>query len=32
MARGFTVSDTGITVIAKADGVDHFIEAEMSHR
>jgi glucose-1-phosphate adenylyltransferase len=32
MARGFIVSDNGITVIAKADGVDHFIEAEMSHR
>ncbi|MCE9545149.1 MAG: glucose-1-phosphate adenylyltransferase [Planctomycetia bacterium] len=26
MARGFTVSDGGITVIAKAEGVEHFIE------
>jgi glucose-1-phosphate adenylyltransferase len=27
-ARGFTVSDEGVVVIAKADGVDHFLEAE----
>ena len=26
MARGFTVSDGGITVIAKAEGVEHFFE------
>jgi glucose-1-phosphate adenylyltransferase len=26
--RGFTVSDNGIVVIAKADGVEHFAEAE----
>jgi len=26
MARGFTVSDGGITVIAKAEGVEHFYE------
>ena len=25
-ARGFTVSEEGITVIAKADGVEHFLE------
>jgi glucose-1-phosphate adenylyltransferase len=27
-ARGFTVSDGGVVVIAKADGVDHFLEME----
>ncbi len=27
-ARGFTVSEGGVVVIAKADGVDHFLEAE----
>jgi len=27
-ARGFTVSEGGITVIAKADGVEHFLEPE----
>lgn len=26
-ARGFTISDNGVTVIAKADGVEHFLEA-----
>jgi glucose-1-phosphate adenylyltransferase len=30
-ARGFTVSEGGIVVIAKADGVDHFVEAEAMH-
>jgi glucose-1-phosphate adenylyltransferase len=28
-ARGFTVSEGGITVIAKADGVEHFHDAEL---
>jgi glucose-1-phosphate adenylyltransferase len=27
-ARGFTVSEGGVVVIAKADGVDHFLEPE----
>ncbi len=27
-ARGFTVTENGITVIAKSDGADHFFEAE----
>lgn len=27
-ARGFTVSENGVTVIAKADGVEHFLEPE----
>lgn len=27
-ARGFIVSDSGVTVIAKADGVEHFVESE----
>ena len=27
-ARGFTVTDKGITVIAKAEGVEHFLQAE----
>jgi len=27
-ARGFTISDAGVTVIAKADGVEQFLEAE----
>jgi glucose-1-phosphate adenylyltransferase len=31
-ARGFTVSDEGVVVIAKADGVDHFLEAEAMRR
>src|SRR5262245_11025998 len=31
-ARGFTVSDGGVVVIAKADGVDHFQEVEMLRR
>lgn len=26
-ARGFTVSENGVTVIAKADGVEHFVES-----
>jgi len=32
IARGFTVTDSGITVIAKADGVEHFLEAETATR
>ncbi|MEX0675526.1 MAG: glucose-1-phosphate adenylyltransferase [Pirellulales bacterium] len=31
-ARGFTVSEEGVVVIAKADGVDHFLEPEALHR
>ncbi len=31
-ARGFTVSDNGITVIAKADGVEHFQDLEPAER
>ncbi|HEY2146734.1 MAG TPA: hypothetical protein VGH32_02275 [Pirellulales bacterium] len=31
-ARGFTVSDNGITVIAKADGVEHFQDLEPVER
>ena len=31
-ARGFTVSEGGITVIAKADGVEHFVENEFAER
>ena len=31
-ARGFTVSEGGVTVIAKADGVEHFLEAQESAR
>jgi glucose-1-phosphate adenylyltransferase len=31
-ARGFTVSENGVTVIAKADGVEHFLEAESMER
>jgi glucose-1-phosphate adenylyltransferase len=31
-ARGFTVSEGGLTVIAKADGVEHFVESEMAER
>ncbi len=31
-ARGFTVSEGGITVIAKADGVEHFEELESAER
>ncbi|MBX9787679.1 MAG: glucose-1-phosphate adenylyltransferase [Pirellulales bacterium] len=27
-ARGFTISEGGVTVIAKADGVEHFLEGE----
>jgi glucose-1-phosphate adenylyltransferase len=30
-ARGFTVSEGGVVVIAKADGVDHFLEPEALH-
>ncbi len=29
-ARGFTVTEKGITVIAKADGVEHFFETEVA--
>ena len=28
LARGFTVTESGVTVIAKADGVEQFLEAE----
>jgi glucose-1-phosphate adenylyltransferase len=28
-ARGFTVSENGVVVIAKADGVEHFLESEV---
>jgi glucose-1-phosphate adenylyltransferase len=31
-ARGFLVSEGGITVIAKADGVEHFAESELAER
>jgi glucose-1-phosphate adenylyltransferase len=31
-ARGFLVSEGGVVVIAKADGVDHFLEPEALHR
>jgi glucose-1-phosphate adenylyltransferase len=31
-ARGFTVSEGGVVVIAKADGVDHFSEAAVLYR
>jgi glucose-1-phosphate adenylyltransferase len=31
-ARGFTVTEKGITVIAKADGVEHFFEEEILER
>ena len=31
-ARGFTVSETGIVVIAKADGVEHFQDLEQTRR
>ena len=31
-ARGFTVSEAGVVVIAKAEGVEHFIEAEPTQR
>lgn len=27
-ARGFTISEGGVTVIAKADGVEHFVDSE----
>jgi len=30
-ARGFTISEGGVVVIAKADGVDHFADTELSH-
>jgi glucose-1-phosphate adenylyltransferase len=30
-ARGFTVTEGGVVVIAKADGVEHFIEADDPH-
>src|SRR5690606_9845902 len=29
-ARGFTVTESGVVVIAKADGVEHFAEAELA--
>jgi glucose-1-phosphate adenylyltransferase len=29
-ARGFTVTENGVTVIAKADGVEHFVEPEQT--
>ncbi len=29
---GFTVSEGGVVVIAKADGVDHFMQAPVAHR
>jgi len=31
-ARGFTVSEGGVTVIAKADGIEHFVESEFAER
>jgi glucose-1-phosphate adenylyltransferase len=31
-ARGFTVTEGGIVVIAKADGIEHFIESESALR
>ena len=31
-ARGFTVTENGITVIAKAEGVEHFLESEPLER
>jgi glucose-1-phosphate adenylyltransferase len=31
-ARGFTVTEEGVVVIAKAEGVEHFIDAEPLHR
>ena len=31
-ARGFTVSEGGVVVIAKADGVDHFLEPQALQR
>jgi glucose-1-phosphate adenylyltransferase len=30
-ARGFTVSEGGVVVIAKAEGIEHFIEPEALH-
>ncbi len=30
-ARGFTVSEGGVVVIAKADGVDHFMQVPTAH-
>jgi glucose-1-phosphate adenylyltransferase len=32
LARGFTVSEGGVVVIAKADGVDHFLEHNATQR
>ncbi len=32
LARGFAVSDSGVVVIAKADGVDHFMGNEFARR
>jgi glucose-1-phosphate adenylyltransferase len=32
VARGFTISEGGVVVIAKADGVQHFAESEFSAR
>jgi glucose-1-phosphate adenylyltransferase len=31
-ARGFTVSEGGVTVIAKAEGIEHIVESEMAER
>lgn len=31
-ARGFTTSEGGVVVIAKADGIDHFLESEMTQQ
>ncbi len=31
-ARGFLVTESGVTVIAKADGIEHFVEAESLER
>jgi glucose-1-phosphate adenylyltransferase len=31
-ARGFTVTDSGVTVIAKAEGVEHIVESELAER
>ncbi|MBX7169064.1 MAG: glucose-1-phosphate adenylyltransferase, partial [Pirellulales bacterium] len=31
-ARGFSISDSGVIVIAKADGVEHFLEPEAAQR
>jgi len=31
-ARGFTVSEGGVTVIAKAEGIEHFLEPQLAGR